>query len=163
MCICSGGELKSNAFDVWFKATGIQWEPSAPYTLQQDGKIKHEMYTLMSAVGSVLKEFRLPKGLWDEIVQAVAYVKNRTISRSANGIISFEGVNKIVSSIAHLRALGCCCYIHVPDTTMRQTMNDRGWKGIMVRESTIQGLEEYISWLLFVLMRVSVTMIPAMK
>ena len=101
-CICSGGELRSNAFDAWFKATGIHWEPSAPYTPQQNGKIKRGMYTLMSAVRSVLKEFWLPKKLWDEIVQAVAYVKNRTISRSANGIIPFEGVNKSVLSVAHL-------------------------------------------------------------
>lgn len=86
----------------------------------------------MSAVKSVLKEFRLPKGLWDEIVQAVAYVKNCTISRSANGITPYEGVNKSVPSVAHLRALGCQCYVHVPDTTMRQKMHDRGWKGIMV-------------------------------
>ena len=131
-CIRSGGELRSNAFDTWFKATGIQWEPSAPYTPQQNGKVERGMYTLMSAVRSVLKEFQLPKGLWDEIVQAVAYVKNRTISRSANGITPYEGVNKSVPSVAHLRALGCRCYVHVPDTTMRQTMHDRGWKGIMV-------------------------------
>ena len=56
-CIRSGGELGSNAFDTWFKATGINWEPSAPYTPQQNGKIEREMYTLMSAVRSVLKEF----------------------------------------------------------------------------------------------------------
>ena len=131
-CICLGGELKSNAFDTQFKATGIHWEPLAPYILQQNGKIKRIMYTLMSAVRSVLKEFRLPKGLWDEIVQAVAYIKNCTISWSANSITPFEGVNKSVLSVAHLRALGYHCYVHVPDTTMRQTMHDCGWKRIMV-------------------------------
>ena len=131
-CIRSGGELRSNAFDLWFKATGIQWEPSTPYTLQQNGKIECGMYTLMSAVRSVLKEFWLPKGLWDEIVQAIAYVKNRIISQSANGITPYEGVNKSIPSVAHLRALGCRCYVHVPDTIMRHTMDDRGWKGITV-------------------------------
>ncbi len=90
------------------------------------------MYTLMSAVRSVLKEFRLLKGLWDKIVQAVAYVKNYTISRSANGITPYKGVNKSVLSVAHLLALGCQYYVHVSDTNMRQTMYDRGWKGIMV-------------------------------
>lgn len=55
--ICSGGELKSNAFDAWFKATGIHWEPLTPYKPQQNGKIGHEIYTLMSAVRSALKKF----------------------------------------------------------------------------------------------------------
>ncbi len=131
-CICSGGELGSNAFDTWFRPTGINWEPSAPYTPQQNSKIERGMYTLMSVVRSVLKEFRLPKGLWDKIVQAVAYVKNCTISRSANRITPYEGVNKVVPSVAHPRAIGCRSYVHVPDTTIRHTMDDRGWKGIMV-------------------------------
>ena len=30
--ICLGGELRSNVFDAWFKATGIYWKPLAPYT-----------------------------------------------------------------------------------------------------------------------------------
>ncbi len=131
-CIHSGEELRSNAFDTWFKATGINWEPSAPYTPQQNGKIEREIYVLMSAVRSVLKEFRLPKGLLDEIVQAVEYVKNCTISRSANGMTPYEEVNKVVPSFADLRALGCRCYVHVPDTIMRYTMDDHGWKSIMV-------------------------------
>ena len=131
-CICLGGELRSNAFEAWFKITGIHWEPFAPYTSQQNGKIERGMYTLMSAVRSVLKEFCLPKRLWDEIVPAVAYVKNYTISRNANSIDPYEGVNKYVPSVAHLLALGCQCYVHVPDIIMHQTMHNHGWKGIMV-------------------------------
>lgn len=61
-------ELRSNALDSWFKATGIKWEPSALYTPQQNEKIKHGMYMLMSAIRSVLKEFQLSKKLWNEIV-----------------------------------------------------------------------------------------------
>ncbi len=94
--------------------------------------IEREIPILMSAIISVLKQLQLPKGLWDEIVQAVAYVKNCTISRSANGITFYEGVNKVVPSVAPLRALGCRCYVHVLDTTICHMMDDRGWKSIMV-------------------------------
>ncbi len=87
---------------------------------------------MMSDVRSVLKEFWLPKGLWDEIVQPFAYVKNRTIGRSSNGITPYEIVNKVVPSVAHLRALRCRCYVYVSDTTIRHTMDDRRWKGITV-------------------------------
>ena len=90
------------------------------------------MYTLMSAIRFVLKEFRLPKRLWDKIFQVVAYIKNRTISWSANSITSFERVNKSVPSVAHLQVLRCRCYIYIFDTTMRQTMHNHGWKVIIV-------------------------------
>ncbi len=38
----------------------------------------------------------------------------------------------MVLSVAHLCALGWRYYVHVLDTIMRNTMDDRGWKGIMV-------------------------------
>lgn len=87
----------------------------------------------MSAIRLVLKEFQLPKRLWDEIVQAVVYVKNLTISQSVNGITPYEGVNKSVSFVTHLHILGCRCYILDPNNIMRQTMHDCRWKDIMIR------------------------------
>ncbi len=131
-CIRLGRELRRNAFDTKFKASGINWEPSAPYNPQQNSKIEHWMYTLMSTVRSVLKEFWFSKGLWDVIVQAVAYVKNRTISQSANGITPYHRVNKVVPFVAHLHPLRYRCYFHVPDTSMHNTMDDYWWKGIIV-------------------------------
>ncbi len=49
-CIRSEGKPKSNAFNIWFKATGINWELSAPYIPQQTGKIERVIYALMSAL-----------------------------------------------------------------------------------------------------------------
>lgn len=70
----------------------------------------------------------------------VVYVKNRTISWSVNGITPYKEVNKSVPSVPHLRALKYRYYVHVPDTTMCQTMYDYRWKGIMV------GLGEVNEW-----------------
>lgn len=61
----------------------------------------------MSAIRSILKKFRSLKKLQDEIVQKVTYIKNRTISWSANSITLYEGVNKVITFIAHLCLLGC--------------------------------------------------------
>lgn len=90
------------------------------------------MYTQISAIRLVLKEFQLPKRLWDEIVQAVAYVKYCTISQSTNGITPYKGINKSVLFVAHLRAFRWQCYVHVSDIIIYQTMHDCGWKSIMV-------------------------------
>lgn len=60
----------------------------------------------MNIIRLVFKEFQLSKRLWNKIVQAVVYIKNYTISRSANSITPYKKVNKSILSIAHLRALG---------------------------------------------------------
>lgn len=73
----------------------------------------------MSAVRLVLKEFFLPKGLWDEIVQTVVYIKNHTINWSANGITPYKRVSKFVPSFAHFHAFRCQCYVHIFDSTIR--------------------------------------------
>lgn len=72
----------------------------------------------MSAVRLILKEFRFAKKLWDKIVQAIIYVKNRNISQTANGITPYKGVNKFIFSIAYFYAFRCQYYINVSDTIM---------------------------------------------
>lgn len=86
----------------------------------------------MSAIRLLLKEFCLPKRIRNKIVQTVAYVKNRTISQRASGIIEYEEVNKSVLFVSHLHALGYRCYFHDPNTIICQTMHDGEWKDIMV-------------------------------
>lgn len=66
-----GGEFNSAKSIQWFKDEGIAWEPSAPYTPQQNGKAERSVYTIMSAVRSVMKEKRLAKSSWNEIASAV--------------------------------------------------------------------------------------------
>ena len=125
----------------------------------------------MSAVRSVLKEFRLPKGLWDENVQAVAYIKNRTISRSANGITPYEGVNKAVPSVlftsVHLDVDVMFMFLILPCARQCMTADGKAlWLGMGEQTSggsTIPRLEEFMSRLLFGLMKALVIMIPVMK
>lgn len=78
----------------------------------------------MSGVKSVLKKFPLLKRLWNEIVQTVAYVKNYTIIQSANDITQYKRVNESFASVASFCVVGCRCYSHFLDITIRQTMYD---------------------------------------
>lgn len=87
---------------------------------------------LISAIKLVLKKFCLPKRFWDQIVQAIAYVKNHIISQSVNGIIFYKEVNKSVSSIAHFCIFGYQYYIHFLDTAIYQAIYDSGQKSIII-------------------------------
>ena len=125
-----GGEFRGHKWEDWCKETGIKLEPSAPYTPQQNGKAERSMYTLMAPVRSILKEKKLSKALWAELVKAVAYVKNRC--PGVDGVTSFQTGNGFQPDVSNLRALGCRAWVHVPKTTGRHKLDSRSWQGIMV-------------------------------
>jgi len=125
-----GGEFRGHKWEDWCKETGIKLEPSAPYTPQQNGKAERSMYTLMAPVHSILKEKKLPRALWAELVKAVAYVKNRC--PGVDGVTPFQTGNGFQPDVSNLRALGCRAWVHVPKTTGRHKLDSRSWQGIMV-------------------------------
>ena len=93
------------------------------------------MYTVMTAVRSILKTMKLSKSIWDVIEDAVIYIKNRIIilnESDEEAITSFENVNDVLSNISNLRALNCRAYTHVFKTFNRYKLNDRCWKSIHV-------------------------------
>ena len=98
------------------------------------------MYTVMAPIRSIMKNMKLPKGLWDLISEAVVYTKNRTLTTSAGHnkhITPFEGVNKVIPDVSNLRALRCRTYTHIPKTSLRHKLNNRSWKNIFVRYGVI--------------------------
>ena len=50
----NGGEYNNKKSYAWFKKTRIQWEPTVPYTLDQNGVSKRTNRTLMEQVQSIL-------------------------------------------------------------------------------------------------------------
>ena len=125
-----GGEFNSTKSIQWFKDNGVAWEPSAPYTPQQNGKAERSMYTIMSAVRSIMSEKRLPKSLWDEIAAAVVHVRNRC--PSVEGKTPFEKCNNQLPDIFNLRVLCYRAWVLISDIISRTIMNLRAWQIIMV-------------------------------
>ncbi len=54
----------------------MKWEPSAPYTLEQNGKAERPNYLLMSPVPLILSAMHLSMTLLDELIKTVAYLNN---------------------------------------------------------------------------------------
>ena len=89
----------------------MKWEPSAPYTPEQNGKAKRLNYTLMSLVRSILSAMHLPKTLWDELIRTVVYLKNR--SPDINGITPYELGHHIRPNLSHLKVVGFQAWVHI--------------------------------------------------
>ncbi len=58
-----GGEFANHAFEEYSSKESVKWEPSAPYTLEQNGKAERLNYILMSSVRSNLAAIHLLRTL----------------------------------------------------------------------------------------------------
>ncbi len=99
-----GGEFDNEALKNWCLEHGVQWEPSSPYTPEQNRKAERFNYTLMSSVCSIMAAMELPKSLWRKILKTVAYLKNR--SPSQKGVTLYERANEEKPNLKHLGIVG---------------------------------------------------------
>ncbi len=95
-----GGEFDNKLFKTSCEEHSVQFEPSAPYSPEQNGKAERLNYTLMSSVRSVLSTKKIPKSLWLEILKTVAYLKNWSLG--IDGITTFEHLKGEKPNLCHL-------------------------------------------------------------
>ena len=84
---CDNGkaECDNAIFQKILKEEGIMYEPSAPYTKNQNGVSEHMNRTIMEKARSMLLEAGLPENLWAEAVNMAVYLHNRSPTRSLEG------------------------------------------------------------------------------
>ena len=94
--------------------SGIKWEPSVPYTPSQNGKAERVNRTLMERVRAMLLDSNLPKGMWAELINTAAYLKNRSPASSQDKT-PFELWNEQRPNLSNLRIIGSIAYAHTPN------------------------------------------------
>ena len=101
--ICSDdeGKYKNIKFNKTLKELDIQWESTAVYTSNQNGKAERLNYTLMFMVHSILVTKKLSKSFWGELIQTAAFLHNR--SPQVDKPSAFEIVNSSLSDLPHLK------------------------------------------------------------
>ncbi len=123
-------EFRDHKWENWCKKTEIKLKSSALYTSQQNEKTERSMYTLMTSVRSILKEKKLSKALWLELVKAVAYIKNRC--SKIDEVIFFQTGNEFQSDVSNLWALECRAWVHVSKITDHHKLDSHFWQDIMI-------------------------------
>ncbi len=136
-------EFRDHKWENWCQETEIKLKSSALYTSQQNEKTEHSMYTFMTSVRSILKEKKLSKALWLELVKAVAYVKNRCLK--INEVTLFQTDNKFQSDVSNLRALKCRAWVHVSKIIDHHKLNSRFWQDIMINYEEVNQWQIYNS------------------
>ena len=112
ICSDGGGEYKNLKFNRVLKKFDIQWESTAAYTPNQNGKAERLNYILMFIICSILIIKKLFKCLWEELIQTAAFLCNRSLW--ADKPSAFKIINSSLLDLSHLKVIGLRTWVHIP-------------------------------------------------
>ena len=107
----NGLEFCSARFYDFTNAKGIIHERTNTYSPRMNGVAERLNRTLLEGARTVLLDSGLPKHLWAEICNTVAYVKNRFPQRKLGHKTPYELFNGKKPSVNHFRVIGSKCVV----------------------------------------------------
>ena len=126
----NGGEFCSGQFEEFQKCNGIRHLKTNVYSPEMNGTAERLNRSIVEGVRTMLTETRLPRELWDELVNLYVYAKNRFPHRRINNEIPYVRWNNRSLSVKHLRVPGCLSFVYYP-TRRRSKFDDKAWVGAL--------------------------------
>jgi hypothetical protein len=96
-----------------------------------NGVAERKNGTILDMARSLLKEKKMLKQYWAEVVSCAVYLLNRCPTRSLQVVTPEEAWSGHKPSVTHLRVFGCVAYAKIPDARMNK-LNDKSEKCIFV-------------------------------
>jgi len=109
-----GGEYLSKDFYSYLRSAGIQHEPTAPYSPEQNGRAERLNRTLEEKVRAMLIDSGLPRFLWAEALATAVYLHNRSPTSASATSTPSELFTGSKPDVSHLRIFGSTCYVLTP-------------------------------------------------
>lgn len=107
------GAGEHSPLDNYLIETGRRWDPTQAYSAVLNGIPEIKNRYILKPVIAVICEYKLPLYLWEHLVLAVVFIKNRLVHDTL-GITPYEALQGVQPDLSRLRALGCRCWYTVP-------------------------------------------------
>lgn len=130
-----GSELQSKRVRKWLSKKGITFEPSAPYSQEQNGVSERTGRTIMDMTRAKILEENIDDDLWPEIILARTQVKNVRPTHALEGGNPHQALFDKLPNVNHLRVLGSTVYvfIHEEERNLKsEKFEARALKGTLV-------------------------------
>jgi hypothetical protein len=127
-----GYGLTDDSARAYCNQEGIRLQIRAPHTEEQNGSAERSGKNLIIRSRSMSVTSNLPLQLAPEIYVAVAYLLNRTPTRTVGWKTPFEMAYSKQPSIAHLRVYGCRAYTLRPQIPRGDKLSPRALIGYLV-------------------------------
>lgn len=113
-CDNGRGEYDNKAFKSILTTNGITFEPSTPYTQNQNGVSERKIRTITERARSMFHSAGLPQKFWAEACNTATYLVNRSPTKALDAMTPYEAWNGSKPRMDHIRRFGCDAYRHVP-------------------------------------------------
>lgn len=127
----NGTEFINAEFKDHFKDSGIIFEPTVPYTPEQNGLSKVQNRIVMNGVRAMLFDSQLSQYLWSELLRTKVYQKNRSPTTRLQGMTSHEAWTGEKPFLGHMHIIGCVAWVHIPKEK-RKKLDERSKKCYLV-------------------------------
>ena len=132
-CDNGKGEYNNTFFRGILSATGIQFQPSPPYSQHKNGVSERMIQTILCKARAMLLDACLPAALWAETVNTAVYLHSLSPSRSIGNKSPHEMLYGTKPSLGHLRRFGCVAYKRIPKAQQKDSkFGDRSKTCIML-------------------------------
>jgi hypothetical protein len=111
-----GKEWLNKALAKFATQKGIQWEPTAPYSPNQDGVAERSNRTIVARARTMLLSApNLPNSLWAEAISTSIYLTNRSPTKALpKGKTPHELLYGSKPRYRHIKTFGCAAYALKP-------------------------------------------------
>ena len=116
----NGGEYTSVEFQSYLRKEGIKHEFTVSRTPEQNGVAERLNRTLMESVRSMLVGAHLPQRFWADALATAVYLRNRSPTKSVDGLTPYEAWSGHKPSVDHLKVFGCTAYAHISKEERRK-------------------------------------------
>nr|GEY07858.1 hypothetical protein [Tanacetum cinerariifolium] len=106
----NGTEFKNHVLKEYFDTVGISHQMSSVRTLQQNGVVERQNWTLVEAARTMLIFSRVPLFLWAEAIATACFTQNRSIIHRRFNKTPYELINGGKPNISFLHVFGALCY-----------------------------------------------------
>lgn len=114
-----GGEYVGTDLLNFYKAEGIHYQFTTPYTPQQNGVAERKNRALQEMANCLLLDAGLPKRYWGEAVMTAVHLQNRLPTRAVQRT-PYELWTGQKPDFKQLRVFGCEAYVHIPDVKRKK-------------------------------------------
>ena len=128
----NGKEYMNREIFNFIKYKGIELLPCPPYVHELNGVAERYNRSAMDIGRCLLREAKIHRKYWPEIMKTVAYLKNRTIANTVENKSPYEIFFGIKPNVEHLKIYGSRVFVRVPEAKRQTKWDDKAELGVLV-------------------------------
>ncbi len=110
--LCTDFKCEYLVLKNWFTVNDIIWEPTAPYSPEENSVSERLNHTICKLTWAMLKDSGLNSHLWSKVIKTAVYIKNRSSTQVLNMTL-YEAWTDNISDLSSLCVFSIIAWVHI--------------------------------------------------